>query len=555
MVTLSLHGAKPVWWPLLNDTLLCKNNGIDLPARIISKPLHSSIPEYPSSILIQLPQRMSPEEQSDPKAYVVMRRRMSENYQMCDMNMDCLEMIFSYLDYVQLVRVSRTCKLWYNVADYVTKTQFKELDLRLVFEDWKMIFRLSDKHFANVFKRTNLSALDIGIPFGDIISKSARIMPHGLLKAVVEHCPNLEKLNARKIIWELKPALSLFAGLSNLTHLELLGSSLTDPILSSIFLNCKYLIYLDIGETLVTADCFKNVSPNVIKALNISADRNFPSRWRDVGGILEDVRKMCPNLEKLDVSEHAFGYFEDVFLLGSFKEDLPLDTLRYLNMSCMRDWDEDEDLPMPLAISVNSRMPNLEALDIRDSDILLSDKFLPKLQLYCPKLRSLDISDCYVSLFGLGNGWDCDLTQLLSLNKLHVFKLNSVKIANTYSDHAFSSNTLQSCVHHISHLLKQLKVLEMSGYPALDNGHVVELIINLTDLRELVIEDCTKVDNGIFSLLTAHPKFVERKQLLDLRVRGTGITLSKVTVPNYIKLFFTRHCYGHGISKDMIGFD
>ena len=35
------------------------------------------------------------------------------------LNMDCLEMIFSYLSYVELVRSSMTCKLWYTVAGYV----------------------------------------------------------------------------------------------------------------------------------------------------------------------------------------------------------------------------------------------------------------------------------------------------------------------------------------------------------------------------------------------------------------------------------------------------
>jgi len=36
------------------------------------------------------------------------------------MNMDCLENIFSHLNYVQLVRVSMVCKSWQTVAEYVT---------------------------------------------------------------------------------------------------------------------------------------------------------------------------------------------------------------------------------------------------------------------------------------------------------------------------------------------------------------------------------------------------------------------------------------------------
>ena len=80
-----------------------------------------------------------------------------------------------------------------------------------------------------IFKgKGELSELDISVP-DDSEKRSSKFLPQGLLKAVLEHCPNITKLYAREVIWDLKPALSFFAGLPHLTHLNLDNSSLTEP--------------------------------------------------------------------------------------------------------------------------------------------------------------------------------------------------------------------------------------------------------------------------------------------------------------------------------------
>ena len=53
-------------------------------------------------------------------------------------NIDCLEMIFRYLDYAALVKLSRTCRTWNSVAGYVLQRQ-RKLVLEDLFVPWKKI--------------------------------------------------------------------------------------------------------------------------------------------------------------------------------------------------------------------------------------------------------------------------------------------------------------------------------------------------------------------------------------------------------------------------------
>jgi len=98
---------------------------------------------------------------------------------------------------------------------------------------------------------------------------------------------------------------------------------------------------------------------------------------------------------------------------------------------------------------------------------------------------------------------------------------------------------LQSCVKIIAKHLKQLEILEISCYPFLRNEDVVELIVNLTDLKKLNIWLCSGIDNQLFPLLTAHPKYVERRLTLNIIAGETGMEVPFLDAnPVNIKVHF-----------------
>jgi len=277
------------------------------------------------------------------------RRKVAE---LGGLNNDCLQIILNYLDYVDLVRVSRVNTQWYNISHYLLQRMTK-IVMQDLFQPWKRMFHLSDRHFVDIFKRLeSLSELDISVPgpyngnahsSRRTRSNSSRIMPQGLQKAMLTYCPDLKKLAACQHIWEMKPTLALFKRLPNLTHLKLNFSSLTDPILDTILGNCKLLISLDISCTEVTGECFKNHSPTAIKSLNIGSCAMMFDHFT-MSEVLKNVHRLCPNLGKLQIWAESTGeFFEDVFRLYRNEDLLTMSSLKTLNMNEMQGRFEDEE--------------------------------------------------------------------------------------------------------------------------------------------------------------------------------------------------------------------
>ena len=197
--------------------------------------------------------------------------------------------------------------------------------------------------------------------------------------------------------------------------------------------------------------------------------------------------------------------------------------------------------------------PNLETLELVEN--YFGSDFLLELAKSYPKLKLLDINGSTIydveNLFGPFNSFDQILSSINDLEELrfcHITKdpvtpeemrrahqSTSVKEWDEYP--RLSGRILQSCVESISKHLKQLKVLEMSEYPDLSNKHVVKLIVDLPNLEKLKIQRCPKINNMMFSLLTAHPKYIERGQKLEIHVRKTAMT-KDIAVPKMIKVNF-----------------
>ena len=460
------------------------------------------------------------------------------------LNMDCLEMIFRYLDYVALVKLSRTCRTWNSVAGYVLQRQ-RKMVLMDLFVPWKKIYSLSDKHFVVIFKgKSELSELDISVPY-DSEKRSSKFLPQGLLKAVMEHCPNITKLYARDVIWDLKPALSFFAGLPHLTHLYLDYSSLTDPILDVILANCNSLVDLDVSWTkCITRHCFEMHTANNLKSLKAGYCAELIDESFEMYELLDLINKLCPNLETLDISGYGETgeYFEDIFRRDfECSHGYAMSSLKMLSLkSTTGFFEDDEEMDGPVV----TRTPNVETLDLNGST--LSFEFLNKLSEYCPKLTSLDMSGCEIKSQLLTSPDENSFDWIISSLK----NLEVLRFGNIYDEEDGHKDEgvprylrrfdLRFCVQSISTHLKQLKVLEMSDYSDLTKEDVLRLILHLPQLNELNIQWCLDIDNHLISLLqissnAAHPGLINRRQKLDILVFGTSI-VKGVTVPDNIPI-------------------
>lgn len=509
--------------------------------------------------------------------------------QMGGISIDCLEMIFSYLDCFELMRIAMTCKRWSYVAYSVIRKQ-KRLVVNGTLPWLQMV------NVVKVLKMTNLSALEISLKrdigwrnflkFQELLT--AR---HVLLRDIVKHCPNLKELNGCMLSWKKQDAAPFFTRLPNLTHLNLNNNCLTEPILSIIISNCKSLLFLDIsgnaeitGKCLVnksaiynlthfdlhncalteqvfdaifsncrslkfldvsknkeiTGECLSKNSSNSLKSLHVG----FCDEW-----VLEfkDIHRSCPVLEELTISTTGcVGIsFEEIFRRDYGRKKLDpeeKDVMSSLKVLHMQSMDADDELyEFRMKGPVHTRTPNLETLVVTDN-CLCCEMFLINLSKYCPKLKSLDVSgSALVSFYNL---FDTNyfVHILEPLNGLEILAFNSVTdffphdITESFA--RFGGSDLDRCVDIFSSHLKQLKVLELSEYPDLTNEHVVQLIVNLTELKELKIQLCPKVDNGLLSQLTDHPEFDKRKQQLLLMVNGTEIVRDAAVVPDKIKLDF-----------------
>jgi len=200
-----------------------------------------------------------------------------------------------------------------------------------------------------------------------------------------------------------------------------------------------------------------------------------------------------------------------------------------------------------------TRTPTLEVLDMSENYLCVN--LLVNLCHYCPKLRSLDLSNCaidfydsidfrahfdgvFAGLTGLAELFLNSVIQFDSKRKKRKAKYN-LSSEIKYFGSKYEGDILQSCIDSICQNLRQLEVLEMSEYPDMSNEQVVQLIVSLSELKQLRIEECVKIDNSLLSLLADHLELCNRKQVLVLMVHGTGMVEGDgLVVPNMVRIEF-----------------
>jgi len=298
------------------------------------------------------------------------------------------------------------------------------------------------------------------------------------------------------------------------------------------------LEFLDVsrnGE--FTGESLKNNPSKALKSLKIAFCEELFLPF-------SEIHSLFPELEELDVSNYLTGIsLEEIFRRDYRREEIDpeeKDVMFALKVLHMRKISgEDELYEFRMKGPVYTRTPNVEMLNTTDT-VHCAETFLINLSQYCPKLKTLNISGSAiasgeVALFESGL-FD---RIIASLNGLEILAFNYV----TDFDHTngfprFSGSDLNACVESFSVNLKDLKVLELSEYPDLCNEHVVKLITNLAELKELKIQLCPKVDHTLFSMLTADPEFSKRQQQLKLMVHGTDIRQGIHPVHDVMRLDF-----------------
>ena len=467
-----------------------------------------------------------------------------------DLNMDCMEIIFSYFDYVELVKAAKTCKMWHPVAYHV----MKKLN---TYTFWDIPFRYfpgrrpdTDAQLITMFQRTNLSSLTLCSKPGN--------MTGALMNGIKAYCPNLTHFHASGVPFKKKTAMAFFAGLPKVTTLILQDCGLTNPIFSTILTRCKSLKSLHVANNKIEGqhgfEKIANVSPKPnIKHLSIG--NNTMNCYFYMDEMMEALNQLFPQLEYLDISKnyadpffrHTFrlamtldfesidGYNDyvqdekELHLMSSLKE-LKLKKIGGENKLCH--WDS--------AYPIHPRFPNLEFLDLTDN--CLDVKFLVNLSRYCPKLKSLDLSGCAVIFkdFGRSPVLQSDAFNLIfpALANLKILKFNAItEFTPDKTDLRISGASLFNLVENMIQLT-QLKVLELGEYPGMSNELVVKLIVGLPHLKELKIHMCYNVTFEFLTTLNAHPDFPKRTEKLNLMVYGSGLWDEEGFVPDLIELDF-----------------
>ena len=405
------------------------------------------------------------------------------------LNMDCLHLIFSYLSYTELVTVSITCRMWYNVAIYFIHN-LTQLDI-----PWKPLGLITDEGVVKILKRMDLSSVDISgtmqVGGGNRLGR--------VMKGIVDHCPNLTKLQARHVDFKKRPVHSFFSQMNNLTHLDLSHGDLREIMLNTILTNCESLTHLNVSHTLITGSSFRNHKTK-ITSLNIGDCELIPF---SLGMLMIMVNRFCPCVEKLDISGSTSTmvdpYLKDIFVVQTVvsPDDVIMGSLKKLVM-CRRDdtrWNgpdldtEVEGRPGVIVrlLGVKARLPVLETLDI--SNCWVHFMFLHRLIQFVPNLRSLDMSAILVTDF-----LEQSPTQIKvlfsSLKGLEVLRFNRVVNHSNKKKRVLIGDTEGICMHIIrciSSTLIHLRVLEISHFIDLENVDVLELLSYLKKLQELNI--------------------------------------------------------------------
>ena len=273
------------------------------------------------------------------------------------LNSDCLAMIFSYLDFVALIRVSGTCKVWSKVAKSVLKTR----KIYLTYSAMELILR----------------------------SNSG-------IEAVADHCPNVTRLTAPQSYNRESPlTITLFSQFPNLTHLWLSRSGVSEKVLHTILVNSNALERLDVSHNTrdLTGKCFNQHLPSSLKHLNVS-DTSCVKEL-----VMAACAERCPKLVSLDVAGLPFSDKHTDAVKG-----MVMPSLKSLTIGYRREKGALNFKPVTT--------PNLEYLSVSYCTLGSSLNTLAK---KCPKLKSFFLFYCTV-----GKGIDKFVSSLKGLKLIEL---------------------------------------------------------------------------------------------------------------------------------------
>lgn len=116
------------------------------------------------------------------------------------LNNECLDMIFSFLNVVDLIRVSSVCKTWFVLCEHKISSMkiidCKALQQALI-KTRKGFRSLKSKHLVTIIRRNSGCLLNLNL--GGVV-----LLGREILDAVAEHCPNLVSLNMENSGYEYK---------------------------------------------------------------------------------------------------------------------------------------------------------------------------------------------------------------------------------------------------------------------------------------------------------------------------------------------------------------
>ena len=443
--------------------------------------------------------------------YVNTRSDKAELYFDCEndlaINADSLTLIFELLDYVELIKTSMVCKMWYNMAMYVIQTR-PQLSFIPTFSFFRLNRQLTDDNFVNILKKTNLTSLDL--------SNSSMTFSDDVAEAIINHCPNLAKLSLSRVIFKKKRlAMTFFASIPNIIFLDLKeNDSITEKILQTVLVNCRSLEYLNVSESLrIWGKCFRCLPPS-LKHLNLSF--SVCGKSEGCNEIIQNVSKLCPNIETLDLSDLCY-IVPSQYNVEAFSRIKIMSSLKSLKLS-----NSGQNLGgfVPGFSLLLTKTPFLEVLDLFGT--VLSVELCQSFEKSCPSLKALNVSFCKV------------------LNISILFRsIANLNLTHLLCDHLVPEEKRED-IDEIELAIdiilgfKQLVGLEVSGFD-LGNKHVAKLITHLPELKRLKIKDCHHVSDDLMTMLQDDSQFKLRTQVLNIYVPGTGIkdsfhTLNKITI-------------------------
>ena len=455
-------------------------------------------PENPSYPLIHPPFDSPSTESTDPSQPSIHL-----------LNNDCIYIVLSYLDIVDMMKTALVCKRWYNVC-LSRMAGLTSIELTPTFSVFRLNKGLTSSNFTSLLLMTegNLTHLDV--------SHSSLKLDYVCCRAIGDLCPNLVELNLSKIKIDRKIASYLAKNFPpKLSSLLLNGCvSLKEKCLKQMLMNCKNLEKLDLSyNQKISGKCIaKHMSNNKMKYINFSECNNL--KPYTVQFVLANY---TDTLEHLDLS---FCHWE-AFSISTAQ----LNILKNLKVFNARSSDfEFAEFSRSISnfTSILKLMPNLEVLDLHKNNVVGSNggDFIIQISNMCPKLKSLNLGFCGLTCSrNLGRGLiDLQFLDTLNIDGLSdTFNYEDLIKAALINCKLLSNLSLQSCfidddsIFVLISELKSMKCLDLRSCQSPLDGSF--------------IKNCSAINRDIPLLIYLQDTWLQKDEFLD--------------IPSFLKLRFS----------------